>query len=222
MSIINTPLADLKYFFTYLQIITAIAGSMYYYKYKDTYLKYFLFLLWYIVINDIFAELYRAKISTLDFFFYNSSQLISFSFYFILFKNAVKNVNSQRIISILLILYYCAYMCCLFYENFFTNYFLNTFILGGSFIIISILAYLNEILKTDKIIQINKMLLLWISMGLLFFLIPNIPFGILRNFYEDSTTIQYVYIIYFMLLFLYNIILITGFISSSKTQRDFV
>lgn len=222
MSIINTPLADLKYFFTYLQIITAIAGSMYYYKYKDTYLKYFLFLLWYIVINDIFAELYRAKISTLDFFFYNSSQLISFSFYFILFKNAVKNVNSQRIISILLILYYCAYTGCLFYENFFTNYFLNTFILGGSFIIISILAYLYEILKTDKIIQINKMLLLWISMGLLFFLIPNIPFGILRNFYEDSTTIQYVYIIYFMLLFLYNIILITGFISSSKTQRDFV
>ena len=222
MSIINTPLADLKYFFTYLQIITAIAGSLCYYKYKDTYLKYFLYLLWYIVLNDVFAELYRVKISTLDFFFYNSSQLVSFSFYFILFKNAVKNVNRQRTISILLILYYCTYVGCLFYENFFTNYFLNTFILGGSFIIISILIYLYEILKTDKIIQINKMLLLWISIGLLFFLMPNIPFGILRNFHEDSTTVQHIYVIYFMLLFFYNIVLITGFISSSKTQRDFV
>lgn len=222
MSIINTPLADLKYFFTYLQIITAIAGSLYYYKYKDTYLKYFLFLLWYIVLNDIFAELYRAKVSTLDFFFYNSSQLISFSLYFLLFKNAVKKINSEKTISILLILYYCSYISCLFFENFFTNYFLSSFIFGGSLIIISILIYLFELLKSDKIIQINKMLLLWISIGLLFFLIPNIPFSIIRNFYKDSPIIPNLYIIYFILLLFYNIILITGFISSSKTQRDFV
>jgi hypothetical protein len=222
MSIANTPLADLKYFFTYLQIITAIAGSLYYYKYKDTYLKYFLFLLWYIVLNDIFAELYRVKVSTLDFFFYNSSQLVSFSLYFLLFKNAVKNINRERTILILLLLYYCFYIGCLFFENFFTNYFLSAFIFGGILIIISILIYLFEILKTDQIIQINKMLLLWISIGLLFFLIPNIPFGIIRNFYKDSPTIPNIYVVYFMLLFFYNIILITGFISSSKTQRDFV
>lgn len=222
MSIINTPLADLKYFFTYLQIITAIAGSLSYYKYKDTYLKYFLFLLWYIVLNDVFAELYRMKISNHDNFFYNSSQLISFSLYFLLFNNAVKKTNNKRFILILSVLYYCFYIICLFLENFYTNYFLSSFIFGGSLIIVSILIYLAEILKTDKIIQINKMLILWISIGLLFFLLPNIPFSIIRNFYKDSPTIPNINAIYFILLFFYNIIIITGFISSGKTQRDFI
>ncbi len=222
MSIINTPLADLKYFFTYLQIITAIAGSLCYYKYKDTYLKYFLFLLWYIVLNDVFAELYRIKVSEHDNFFYNSSQLISFSLYFLLFKNAVKKNKNKNFISILSVLYYCFYVFCLFFENFYTNYFLNSFIFGGSLIITTILIYLLEILKTDEIIQINKMLILWISIGLLFFLVPNIPFSIIRNFYQDSPTIPNIHIVYFILLFFYNIIIITGFFSSSKTQRDFI
>lgn len=222
MSIINTPLADLKYFFTYLQIITAIAGSLCYYKYKDTYLKYFLFLLWFIVLNDVFAELYRMNVSPHDNFFYNISQLISFSLYFLLFRNAVKKISSRKVIATLSFLYYCFYIVCLFFENFYTNYFLNSFIFGGSLIIISILIYIAEILKTDKIIQINKMLLLWISIGLLFFLIPNIPFSIIRNFDKNSPTIPNINIVYFILLFFYNIIIITGFISSSKTQKDFV
>ena len=63
MEIKNIPIADLKEFFTYFQIVTAIAGSMYYYKYKDTYLKYFLFLLWYIVLNDFTAKFYSKNIS---------------------------------------------------------------------------------------------------------------------------------------------------------------
>lgn len=222
MSIINTPLADLKYFFTYLQIITAIAGSLCYYKYKDTYLKYFLFLLWFIVLNDVFAEIYRMKVSPHDNFFYNTSQLISFSLYFLLFRNAVKKTINRKVIVTLFFLYYCFYIFCLFFENFFSNYFLNSFIFGGILIIISILIYIVEILKTDKIIQINKMLLLWISIGLLFFLIPNIPFSIIRNFDKNSPTIPNINIVYFILLFFYNVIIITGFISSSKTQKDFV
>ena len=222
MDITNIPLADLKDFFTYFQIITAVAGSLCYYKYKDTYLKYFLFLLWYIVFNDIFAKLYRINVSNYDFLFNNSSQIISFSLYFLLFKSAVKNKKNKIIITTLSIIYYCFLMICLFNENFFTEYFSNTFIVGGTLIIISILIYLFEILQTDKIIQINKMLIFWISLGLLFFLLPNIPFNVIRNYYKDSLTIPYIYTVYFLLLFIYNVILITGFISSSKSQRDYV
>lgn len=222
MDITNIPLADLKDFFTYFQIITAVAGSLCYYKYKDTYLKYFLFLLWYIVFNDIFAKLYRINVSNYDFLFNNSSQIISFSLYFLLFKSAVKSSKNKKIITTLSIIYYCFLMICLFNENFFTEYFSNTFIVGGTLIIISILIYLFEILQTDKIIQVNKMLIFWISLGLLFFLLPNIPFNVIRNYYKDSLTIPYIYTVYFLLLFIYNVILITGFISSSKSQRDYI
>jgi uncharacterized membrane protein YfcA len=222
MEVINIPIADLKDLFTYFQLITAIAGSLCYYKYKDTFLKYFLFLLWYIVFNDFFAKMYRLNISAYDVFFYNIFQIISFSFYLLLFKKAIKSPSHKKTISILLFAYYFCYFINLFVEDFFTSYFTNTFIIGGTMIIISILIYFFELLKSNKIIQINKMLLCWISIGLLFFILPNIPFNIAQKYDTDSPIISYNYTVYFSLLFIYNIILITGFFSSDKKQRDFI
>ena len=140
MEIKNIPLADLKDFFTYFQVVTAIAGSMCYYKYKDTYLKYFLFLLWYIVLNDLVAKLYSINISIYNVFFYNIFQIISFTFYLSLFKNVVKSLKNKKIISILLALYYTSYLInLLFIDDFFKDYFSNTYIIGAVLIITSIL-----------------------------------------------------------------------------------
>ena len=222
MEIINIPIADLKDFFTYFQVITAIAGSLCYYKYKDTFLKSFLFLLWYIVLNDLIVNIYRINISTLDAFFYNIFQLISFSFYLILFKKASKSQTNKKTITFFIGAYYLCYFANFFIEDFFINYFTNTFIVGGTLIILSILIYFSELLQSNKIIQINKMLLFWISLGLLFFILPNIPFNIVQNYYKDSPIISHVYRVYFLLLFIYNVILITGFFTSDKKQRDFV
>lgn len=222
MEIKNIPLADLKDFFTYFQIVTAIAGSMCYYKYKDTYLKYFLFLLWYIVLNDLVAKLYSINISIYNVFFYNIFQIISFTFYLSLFKNVVKSLKNKKIISILLALYYTSYLInLLFIDDFFKDYFSNTYIIGAVLIITSILIFLYEILKSDKIIHINKMMVFWISIGLLLMYLPNIPFNVIRNYYQDSPTIPYIYAVNFLLVFVFNIIIISGFIWSSKEQRDY-
>ena len=222
MEIKNIPIADLKTFFTYFQIVTAIAGSLCYYKYKDTYLKYFLFLLWYIVLNDFTARYYSQNISIFNVFFYNIFQIVSFTFYILLFKNAVKSLKSKKIISILLACYYASYLInLLFIDDFFRDYFSNTYITGGVVIITSILIYLYEILNSDKIIHINKMMVFWISIGLLLFLLPNIPFNVIRNYYKTSPTIPYIYAVNFLLVFVYNLIIISGFIWSSKEQRDY-
>ncbi|MFC4739696.1 hypothetical protein ACFO3U_06780 [Flavobacterium ponti] len=222
MEIKNIPLADLKDFFTYFQIVTAIAGSLCYYKYKDTYLKYFLFLLWYIVINDFTARYYSKNISVYNVFFYNIFQVISFTFYALLFKNAIKSLKNRQIISILLAFYYLCYLINLvFIDDFFTDYFSNTYIIGAAVIITSILIYLYEILNSDKIIHVNKMMVFWISIGLLLMYLPNIPFNVIRNYYKTSPTIPYIYMVNFLLVFIYNIIIISGFIWSSKEQRDY-
>jgi len=117
MEIKNIPLADLKDFFTYFQIVTAIAGSLCYYKYKDTYLKYFLFLLWYIVINDFTAKYYSRNISVYNVFFYNIFQVVSFTFYTLLFKNAIKSLKNRKTISILLAFYYLCYLINLIFDD---------------------------------------------------------------------------------------------------------
>lgn len=222
MEIENIPLADLKDFFTYFQIVTAIAGSMCYYKYKDTYLKYFLFLLWYIVLNDLAAKLYSINISIYNVFFYNIFQIVSFTFYLLLFKNVVKSLKNKKIISILLAFYYSSYLInLLFIDDFFKDYFSNTYVIGAALIITSILIFLYEILKSDIILHINKMMVFWISIGLLLMYLPNIPFNVIRNYYQDSPTIPYIYAVNFLLVFVFNIIIISGFIWSSKEQRDY-
>lgn len=222
MKIENIPLADLKDFFTYFQIVTAIAGSMCYYKYKDTYLKYFLFLLWYIVLNDLAAKLYSINISIYNVFFYNIFQIVSFTFYLLLFKNVVKSLKNKKIISILLTFYYTSYLInLLFIDDFFKDYFSNTYVIGAALIITSILIFLYEILKSDIILHINKMMVFWISIGLLLMYLPNIPFNVIRNYYQDSATIPYIYAVNFLLVFVFNIIIISGFIWSSKEQRDY-
>ena len=222
MELKNIPLADLKDFFTYFQIVTAIAGSMCYYKYKDTYLKYFLFLLWYIVLNDFVAKFYSMNISIYNAFFYNIFQIVSITFYITLFKNVVKSIKNKKIISILLAIYYFSYFINLvFIDDFFKEYFSNTYIVGGAMIITSIVIYLHEILNSDEIIHINKMMVFWISIGLLLMYLPNIPFNVIRNYYKTSPTIPYIYAVNFILVFIYNLIIISGFIWSSKEQRDY-
>jgi len=222
MEIKNIPLADLKDFFTYFQIVTAIAGSLCYYKYKDTYLKYFLFLLWYIVINDFTAKYYSRNISVYNVFFYNIFQVVSFTFYTLLFKNAIKSLKNRKTISILLAFYYLCYLINLiFVDDFFKDYFSNTYIIGAAVVITSILIYFYEILNSDKIIHVNKMMVFWISIGLLLMYLPNIPFNVIRNYYKTSPTIPYIYMVNFLLVFIYNIIIISGFIWSSKEQRDY-
>ncbi len=40
-------------FVVYSELISAIVGTIYLYKYKNTYLKYFLLLLWYITVTEL-------------------------------------------------------------------------------------------------------------------------------------------------------------------------
>lgn len=223
MDLKNISLVDVRDFFTYFQIVTAIAGTLCYYKYKNTYLKFFLCLLWYIVINEFSARYYTRNVSVYNAFFYNIFQVISFTTYVLLFKSALKNLNSKKIISILLVLYYLSYIFnLLFINDFQTEYFSNSYIVGASVIVITILLYFYEILNSDKVILINKMLIFWIGIGLLLLFIPNIPFHVIRKYYKSSPTIPYIYTVNYFLVFIYNLIIISGFLWTSKRQEDYM
>ena len=86
-------------------------------------------------------------------------------------------------------------------------------------IVTSIILYFSEILNSDKIIRINKMLMFWISIGLLISLLPDIPFDVIRKYYAKSPTIPYIYVVSYLLFITYNLLLISGFIWSEKQQK---
>lgn len=221
MDITNLPLQDIKNFLTYFQIVTAIVGTINYFKYKNTFLKYFLVVLWYVVLNDFFAKFYTENISIYNAFLYNMYQVFSFTFYFLLFQKAVNSEINKRIIIAIQVSYYFIFIFNIFQENFIEDYFSTSYMLGGFFVIVAVTLFLIEILNSDKIIYINNMLVFWLSIALLLSILPNIPFNVIRKYYDNSPTIPYIYAASYLLVFIYNIIIISGFIWSSKEQKDY-
>jgi hypothetical protein len=221
MDITVLPLNDIKTFLTYFQIVTALVGTFNYYKYRSTFLKYFLYLLWYVVINDFSAKIYSENFSIYNAFLYNIYQFISFSFFFLMYEKAVKSVVNKNIIQVLKIIYYLIFIFYIFNENFIEDYFSTAYMIGGFFVICAVTLFLLEILNSHKIIHINKMLIFWISIALLLSVLPNIPFNVIRKYYCDSATIPYIYAASYLLVFIYNVLIISGFIWCSKEQKRY-
>lgn len=220
MDIKNLPIVEIKNGILILQVVTAIVGTIYFSKYKHTILKYLLYLIWYVVINDTIAAYYSEHVCKYNASFYNIFQLVSFTLYLSIFKDAIKSLQFKKIISFFIVAYYVAFFINILISNFKEIYFSFSYVFGALFIITSIIMFYSEILNSDKIININKMLIFWVSIGLLVSFLPNIPFYIIRKYYIDSPTIHYIFITKYFLVFTNNILLISGFIWSNKEQKD--
>lgn len=214
-------IAFIRDFLIHFQIITAIFATVYYSKYRNSFLKYFLFLVWYTVLNDFFALYYYSRsINENNAVLYNAYQIISFSYFFILFQKTVVAHQNKKIIACFTWCYIIVIFINLFYQNFIYDYLVIPYLVGGSFILISIILYFIEILNSDKIIFINKLMLFWISVALLFLYTGNIPLMVARNYYSESPTIPYILNVNYFLNFIVNLLYISGFIWSGKDQKD--
>jgi len=211
---------DIRELLTFFQAVTAIFATIYYNKYKATNLKYIVLLLWYIAINEYVGKYYTLYTGCYNQGFYNVKQIVEITFYIKLYINTLKNVKSKNLLVCLLICYYLSIISSCFRASFIAEYFVNNYLLGASFIVIGIIMYFSEILKSDDIILINKKLLFWISVGLLIYYVPTIPFKVVTVYYQNSPTLPYIFNISYALVFLLNSLFISGFIWSSKQQTD--
>lgn len=221
MPLKNITAEDIKYLIIILQFITAIIGSIYYYKFKNTVLKYFLLLLWYTSVNDIFGLLYQSyNNASSNYFIYNIYQIIRFITILFIYKVYIESKISKKIISFFIIAYCLSVVINFFVESFWDEYFLNTFIIGATFIAISVLLFMFEILRSEKVLYISESLIFWISSAYLIYFVPNIPFYIVRKYYSDSNTVPYIFIVNYFLLLSYYIIHIIGFIWSKPETKE--
>lgn len=202
-----------------LEIVVGIVALIYYYKYQNSFLKYFVFFIWYAIFNEFVGKYYTNYIDRNNTVIFNIYRVVEFSFYLLLYKNSLKNINYKRVISLLLIIYYISVFINCFYENFVYDYFIKTYIIGAFFVVVSIVLYFTEILNSDKIVYINKSLLFWFSVALLVNYLPNIPFKVVTKYYVNSPTIPYIYLASYSLSFISFLLLIYGFICSNKIPK---
>jgi hypothetical protein len=197
-----------------LEIVLGLFAIIFYYKYRNSFLKYFVILIWYAIINEFIGQYYSANIDRNNTVIYNIYKIVEFSFYLLLYKNIIKNINYKNTISVFLILYYISIIINCFYESFIYDYFIKNYILGAAFIIVSIVFYFIETLNSNKIMSIDKSLYFWFSVALLINYLPNIPFKIVTKYYVNSPTIPYIYLTTYILAFISFSILIYGFLCS--------
>ena len=202
----------------FIELITAVIASIYFYKYKNTFLKYFCFLLWYAVLNDISGVLIRDYISRYNAIIYNIYYCINFTYLFALYRHYIKNDKYKKLLLLFILFYYIILIINGFFENYIIEFLSLPYIAAATFIIISISIYFVEILNTEKVLYVKKNLLFWISVGLLLFYIGNIPFRILRNYYEYLTDATVLILLNVILATIMNSCFIIGFIWSDKKQ----
>lgn len=217
---LNELLLTLREIGSTLTFITAIIGTIFYYKYKHTFLKYFLILLWYIALNEIIGRfLHERSILRNNVILYNVYLLINFSFLLVLFKTYVKKTNHKKWILAFLITYITSISIDVFLKDYFLEIQIIPFIIGGIFIIISIFFYFLEILNTNKVLYVSKNLLFWISVGLLLYFAGKIPIRIIRNYWKEILYFNETRVVEFILGIIMNICFIIGFICSKKDKQ---
>ncbi|WP_271767290.1 hypothetical protein [Aquimarina algiphila] len=213
-------LSELGIFVIIFQLITAIIGSIYFYKYKNTVLKYFLIVLWYIGINDLMGYILKNQFNVNSVtILYNLYYLVVFNYLMFLFRSYISNINHKKWVLILIIFYTLSFVINGFIENYLVEVAITPYIIGASFIIISIILYYVDILNSEKVLYVNKNLLFWISIGALIYYAGNIPFRIVRNYGGELADASIQFLALCILTIVMNLCFIIGFIWSNKKQQ---
>ena len=215
-------------FVKYSELIAAIFGTIYFSKYKNTALKFFLYLLWYITLTE-FLSWYSMKYGINELLFinekgvrynwwmYNLLRFITFNCLFFIYYRYLKTKIYKRWIRIFMFIYIITSVInWSFLQSFIWNNSEIPRIIGSIFLIITILFYFIELLKSEKIIVFHRLLLFWISVGLLLFYSGTIPFYLKLSGYALIPGIHELFLIVYILAIIMYLTFTFGFIWSKK------
>ncbi|RPD96023.1 hypothetical protein EGM88_11190 [Aureibaculum marinum] len=211
------------------EVAATLVGTIFYFKYKNTSFKYILFVLWLIVLTEVLGYFYEElgiyytdnNGDVYNLFLYNLLSFIIFPVYYLIYYRTLKNTTYKKIIKFFIIIFItlCA-INWLFFQNFFTENMLYPRIIANLFLTISIIFYFVELLKSDKIINFQRSIPFWVSVGLLIYYTSTIPFTVVQNSYmfsSESATIK-IFIMRSLLSTAMYLIFTFGFIWSTKEK----
>ncbi len=211
----------------YSEIIAAILGTIFYYKYKNTAFKYVLFVLWFIVISETLGHFYRElhlyytdeKGVKYNWWIFNVLYTIVYPvLYLIYYKTLLTKKFRICIVIFIVIFLLTSLINWVFLESFFTGSSKYPDIIGSLFLTICIIFYFVELLQSEKIISFQKSIPFWISVGLLIYHTSIIPFSVVKDTYAllSDEAIKKMFLINYILAIAMYCIFSFGFIWSRK------
>lgn len=189
-------LEDLSYYIAIIvQIITLVILTVKYKDFKTRYAFYFLCFIYVTVLVEIIGLVYLKILEEYSASIYNVYLFFEFNLVALIYLQLIK----ERF-TIQAIYYLCIAFNILYFISFLDTS-LQLYTLSIESIIVSLffIAYLRELLNSDKILNYKKHLPFWITTGFMIFYLSSIPFQLIRDDLDtrDMFFVQ-MFIIYIM------------------------
>ncbi|MEP2935303.1 MAG: hypothetical protein ABJM06_06270 [Gilvibacter sp.] len=186
-----------------LEFIAAFAGLYHIRKYKTgTYTKQVVYVLFFVAISELICTyatiaeysdfkyfgFVKGTVFERNYWIHNIQLIITFSFFINYFRTRLRRgFVSQIIFYLVRIFIITAVLNLIFTDIYFLGISKYTYITGSIFLLISILVYYFELLKSDSLLHFNKSLTFYISVGLLIYYLCITPLFIYGNYYNSDS-----------------------------------
>ena len=220
----------------FFEIIAFLTGIFYYRKNKSRPTFYLVWFLGITVFSELFSwYTYFVESGFLSFlnetpfksnyWLGNLYSIISYLFYINYFKWFMSAKSSVIILNRVSILFLVASILeIIFYGGFFIKLMPISTILGTLFVFLSIALYYMELLKSDQILQVQKTLPFYISVGALIFHLCTTPLFLYSSYFSNSIDPGFVSL-YKQVIFGSNYLLysiyIAGFLICLRTKDPY-
>lgn len=212
-----------QHFVSYLQLFTAFIGVLYYKKFKNSPVKYFIWAFVYFACNEFFARFYGRNLGNgVNAIVYNIYYIVSFSVLLYVFYTDIKNKRFKFFLKLMYGVYIIFILMDLlvFGIDYHTKYQVWPYIIAGITILISILFYFYEALNSDRVVQLDRNLVFWIGIGYFFYYLAMVPFKVSKNFYANNQEFYYLFKLPIIMTTVLNVSLIIGFLWSRTEQQN--
>lgn len=148
--------------------MAAISATVFFYKYKHTKLLWLLPLLWYIPINEILCQKVFGP-STTGYILYNIYRIIVPLSLLLIISSQLKGKNSKSFTLVVILLFTVGVVLDFAFTSFTTEFLNHSLTFSSILIVVMLLRYFVEELKSDNVLMLKKNLFLWVSFGFLTF-----------------------------------------------------
>lgn len=180
------------------ELIAFLTGVFYYRKNKNKptfYLVWFLGITvfselfsWYAyLVNTGFLSFLKGTIFESNYWSANIYSIVSYLFYINYFKLYLSTKKSIKILNLVSIVFLVVSLLEIFFsDGFFIKFMPISNIVGTLLVFLSIAFYYLELLKSDQILQVQKNLPFYISVGALIFHLCTTPLFLYSSYYSNS------------------------------------
>lgn len=211
-----TNISYISFLLPALELLAAVLATIYFWKYRESNEKWFLYFLWYTFLIDITGLALKLN-AVENTWLYSIYTYTSFLFFYFWYAMVLSSKKLKKGVLLLATLYIGVVITTYLVENLANKGY--AFFAGSIILLVLNLLHFNQLLRSNEVVIIKYKLSFWVSTALLLFYMGILPLMLLAKYIEVKG--GYFNIILLILNFILYGCFITGFIWTKKSYNRF-